>query len=279
MSSPRSAALTFTLAVTCGAGALILTQAYPSAQTAPNLGTAAQFALLGNSAVTGSAGAGTAVSGSVGSFPTAAVTNFPPSTVAAGYTLHVTANATVQQAQTDARNAYNFLAAQGGTPIAGDSLNTSLTSGVYTLGDANLPASTTLTLNGPGIFIFNVAGTLVMNASSSVIGSANPCNVYWRVGTSATLGGTSFMGTVLADANITVGSGNVTGRLFSGMGATGATTSARILLSMTLLTKLNAKSGSIPLEHPASILSVPVGAIVVVVAFRYLLSSQSLNIL
>jgi hypothetical protein len=204
--------------------AVIVMQSPLRAQTAPNLGTAAQFALLGNSAVTGSSGSGTVVSGNVGSFPTGSISNFPPSTVAAGFTLHTTANATVQQAQTDARAAYATLAAQGGTPIAGDNLNITLTSGVYSLGAANLPASTNLTLNGTGIFIFNVASTLVMNASSAVIGSANPCNVYWRVGTSATLNGTSFMGSVLADASISVGGGNVTGRLLSGMGATGATT-------------------------------------------------------
>jgi hypothetical protein len=226
MSSPHSSPIKFVLAVTCAAAAvaLILTQSHLSAQSAPTLGSAAQFALLGNSAVTGSAGSGTVVSGNVGSFPTGSISNFPPSTVTAGHILHTTANATVQQAQTDARAAYASLSALGGTPIAGDDLNITLTSGVYSLGAANLPASTNLTLNGSGIFIFNVASTLVMNASSAVIGTANPCNVYWRVGTSATLNGTSFMGTVLADASITLGGGNVTGRLLAGMGATGATT-------------------------------------------------------
>ncbi len=207
-----------------GVCALAISQSFLFAQTAPSLGTASGFALLGNSAVTGSAGSGTVVNGSVGSFPTASISNFPPSTVAPGFTLHTTANATVQQAQGDARSAYNMLAAQGGTPVAGDNLNATFTPGVYSLGAANLPASTTLTLNGAGIFIFNVASTLTMNVSSAVLGSANPCNVYWRVGTSATLNGTSFMGTVLADASITVGSGNVVGRLLSGLGATGAST-------------------------------------------------------
>lgn len=207
-----------------GAVVLALFQSSLVAQLAPSLGTASGFALLGNSAVTGSAGSGTVVTGSVGSFPTATISNFPPSTVAPGFTLHTTANATVQAAQADARTAYNFLAAQGGAPVPGDNLNTTLTPGVYSLGAGNLPASTTLTLNGAGIFIFNVASTLTMNVGSAVLGTANPCNVYWRVGTSATLNGTSFVGTVLADASITVGSGSVTGRLLSGLGATGAST-------------------------------------------------------
>ena len=90
-----------------------------------------------------------------------------------------------------------------------------------------LAASGTLTLNGPGIFVFQVNSTLTANAGSNVIGSASPCNVFWRVGTSATLNGSSFLGTVIADANITVGSGsNVNGRVMAGTGPTGAVTMA-----------------------------------------------------
>ncbi len=63
-----------------------------------------------------------------------------------------------------------------------------------------------------------------MNVSSVVTGSANPCNVYWRVGTSATLNGTTFIGTVIADASITVGGGIVSGRVLAGTGPTGAVT-------------------------------------------------------
>jgi len=225
MAYPRSLLKHLVLMTAIGAVALVVSQVFLLAQVAPSLGTAAQFALLGNSAVTGSAGAGTVVSGDVGSFPTATISNFPPSSVTPPFTLHTAANATVQQAQTDARAARTFLAGQSGTTI-NDNLatNGALTPGVYTLGAADLPASTTMTLNGSGIFIFNVASTLTMNVGSSIVGSANPCNVYWRVGTSATLNGTSFMGTVLADASITVGSGNVTGRLLAGLGATGAVT-------------------------------------------------------
>lgn len=225
MTNPRSLLKHLMLMTAIGAVALLVSQAFLLAQVAPSLGTAAQFAALGNSAVTGSAGAGTVVNGDVGSFPTATISNFPPSTVTPPFTLHTTANATVQQAQADARAAYTMVAAQGGTAINDNlSTNGALGPGVYSLGTADLPASTSMTLNGSGIFIFNVASTLTMNVGSSMIGSANPCNVYWRVGTSATLNGTSFMGTVLADASITLGSGNVTGRLLAGLGATGAVT-------------------------------------------------------
>lgn len=225
MAYPRSFLKHLVLITAIGAVALLVSQTFLLAQVAPSLGTAAQFAALGNSAVTGSAGAGTVVNGDVGSFPTATISNFPPSSVTPPFTLHNSANATVQQAQADARASYTFLAAQGGTPInANLATNGALGPGVYSVGAADLPAGTTMTLNGAGIFIFNVASSLTMNVGSSIIGSANPCNVYWRVGTSATLNGTSFMGTVLADASITLGGGNVAGRLLAGLGATGAVT-------------------------------------------------------
>ena len=198
---------------------------------APNLGIAQQFSILGNSGVTGSTGAGTLVDGDVGSSPTPSITNFPPSSVAPPFTLHTTNNATVQQAHIDAIAAYNFLLAQqGGSTVIADQLNGQiLTAGSYSFlsGAADLAAGGVLTLNGDGIFVFNVDSALTMNVLSSVIGTANPCNIYWRIGTSATLNGNNFWGTVIADASITVASEDtVTGRLLAGTGATGAVTIA-----------------------------------------------------
>jgi Ice-binding-like/IPTL-CTERM motif len=68
---------------------------------------------------------------------------------------------------------------------------------------------------------------LTANVLSNVTGTADPCSVFWRVGTSATLNGITFSGIVIADASITVGSGsNVTGKAIAGTGATGAVTMA-----------------------------------------------------
>ncbi|MGI8782700.1 MAG: ice-binding family protein [Acidobacteriota bacterium] len=199
------------------------------AQVAPPAGVWQQFGALGNSAVTGSTGLGTAVSGDVGSSPTPSVTNFPPST-APGFTVHLTNDLVVQQARADANAAYVFLAAQGpGTVIPAQLNGAVLTSGIYSFagGAADLAATGTLTLDGPGIFIFQVGSALTANVNSNVIGTADPCNVYWRVGTSATLNGITFRGNVLANASITVGAGsNVTGRVLAGTGATGAVTMA-----------------------------------------------------
>jgi len=198
------------------------------AQIAPPLGTAAAFAALGNSGIVGSTGLGTAVAGEVGSFPTPSVTNFPPSRTVPPFTVRRTGDAVVQQARTDAIASYVALFNQGGAVIA-DNLSTVgiLLPGVYALGAADLPNGATLTLNdatGVGIFIFNVASSLTMNTNSVVAGTANPCNIYWRVGTSATLDGVTMLGTVIADASITLGPGNLVGRALAGTGPTGAVT-------------------------------------------------------
>lgn len=200
------------------------------AQTAPPLGVAQSFSALGNSGVTGSTGAGTVVNGDVGSSPTASISNFPPSSVTPPFILHLTNDSTVQQAHTDAIAAYTALAAQGpGTVLPAQLNGAVLTSGIYSFmgGAADLAALGTLTLNGPGVFIFQVDSALTANVGSNVIGTADPCSVFWRVGTSATLNGVSFRGNVIADASITVGSGsNVTGKLLAGTGPTGAVTMA-----------------------------------------------------
>ena len=159
------------------------------AQTAPPLGVAQQFSVLGNSGVTGSTGAGTVVTGDVGSSPTASITNCPPSSVTPPFTLHLTNDLTVQQAHTDAIAAYNFLAAQGpGTVLPAQLNGAVLTSGIYSFagGAADLAALGTLTLNGPGVFIFQVDSALTANIGSNVTGTADACP-FLAGGTSATL--------------------------------------------------------------------------------------------
>jgi Ice-binding-like len=185
---------------------------YPAlAQTAPPLGPSLpQFGVLGGAAVTGSTGAGTSVNGDVGSSPTPSVTTFPPSSTVSPFIVHSTNDAAVQQAHLDAIAAYNNMVAQGtGTPLGPQLNGQVLTAGLYSFtSSADLAATGTLTLNGPGVFIFSVNSTLTANVLSSVVGTANPCSVYWRIGTSATLNGNNFFGTVLADQSVTVASTN-----------------------------------------------------------------------
>lgn len=219
------------VAACLGCVVLLAIASTASAQVAPPLGTAAAFGVLGHSAVTGAAGLGVVVTGEVGSSPTATVTNFPPSRTAPPFTIHFTNDFVVQQAHADAIAAYNSLLIQGPGTVLNDNLATvgALNPGIYsfTSGAPDLPSGASLTLNGAGIFVFNVASSLTANVTSTVAGTADPCNIYWRVGSSATLNGVNFRGTVIADASITVGSGaNLEGRALAGIGATGAVTMA-----------------------------------------------------
>jgi hypothetical protein len=161
--------------------------------------------------VTGATGSGVLVTGDVGSSPTPTISNFPPSTALPPFAVHGTNDGVVQQAHTDAIAAYNNLQIQGPGTVLPDNLATvgALTPGIYSFvtGAPDLPASATLTLNGAGVFIFNVGSSLTANVLSNVVGTANPCNIFWRIGASATLNGITFKGTVIASASITVGAG------------------------------------------------------------------------
>lgn len=193
---------------------------------APNLGNAHQFGVLGASAVTGSTGAGTVVNGDVGVAPGTAISNFPPSTVSPPFSLRSGNTPLEQAAQTDALAAYNFLAAQAvDLTLPAELGGTTQTPGVYdfTGGAANIAGGTTLTLDGPGVYIFKTASTVTANLLSNVsfINGASPCNVFWVVGSSATLNGVTFGGNVIAVASITADSSNLNlqGRLLALNGA------------------------------------------------------------
>jgi hypothetical protein len=209
-----------------GFAALLYSPSPALAQIAPPLGVLQQFSVLGGSAVSGSAGAGTVVAGDVGSRPTDTISNFPPSSVTAGFFVRHVAlgdGPLLIQARNDATTAFNFLGApQGaGVVILDDLTGQILGPGVYNLGAALLPAGATLTLNDPtgtGIFVFRTASTLTTINTSNVAGTANPCNVYWQIGSSATIDSDNFFGDVFASASITV-TGDMTGKAIAGTGA------------------------------------------------------------
>jgi hypothetical protein len=84
-----------------------------------------------------------------------------------------------------------------------------LTPGVYTF-SSSAQLTGTLTLSGNGIFIFRTGSTLTTGSNSRVLttNGANGCGVYWKVGSSATLGsGTQFKGTIIALTSITMVTG------------------------------------------------------------------------
>ena len=218
--------MTLSLMVSVGFVALLYVASPALAATAPPLGLVEQFGALGGSGVTGASGSGVIVNGDVGSSPTATIINFPPSSVdtASGFVVHQTNDGVVQQARADATAAALDLASQeiGSTVLAPQLNGQVLVAGSYSFAaEADLAALGTLTLNGPGVFVFNVNSALTANVGSNVIGTAEPCSVFWRVGTDATLNGNSFFGTVIAAAGVTVGSSaNVTGRVVAGTAVT-----------------------------------------------------------
>ena len=203
--------------------ALVLFPCALLAQTAPPLGTAASFGVLGGSTVTNTGP--TVVQGDVGTSPGTAITGFPPG-IAIGV-LH-SADAVAAQAQSDATIAYNALAAQATqTNLTGQDLGgLTLTPGVYDF-DTSAALTGTLTLDAQGnpnaVFIFRTGSTLVTASASRVviINGGSGCNVFWQVGSSATFGTTSsIIGNVLALTSITLNSGaSVAGRLLARNGA------------------------------------------------------------
>jgi uncharacterized repeat protein (TIGR01451 family) len=193
------------------------------AQTVP-LGTTDTFGVLAASAVT-STGA-TVVIGDLGISPNGAssVTGFPPGQIIG--TTHF-ADAVALQAQIDLTTAYNNLTGRPcDTVITADLGGTTLFPGVYCAA-STMGLTGTLTLDAQGDpnaeFIFQMGSTLTTGSASLVqmINGGQSCNVYWQVGSSATLGtGTSLVGSILAQASITLTTGaSVSGRLLARTGA------------------------------------------------------------
>ena len=205
-------------------GPSLVGEAGPLQQTAPSLGSAASFAVLGGSAVTNTGA--TIVNGDLGVSPGSAVTGFPPGIVVGG-SIHAT-DALAAQAQVSATTAYNSLAGQPCTAdlTSQDLGGMTLTPGVYCF-SSPAQLTGTLTLNALGIassvFVFKIGSTLTTASASSVlmINGGSPCNVFWQVGSSATLGSTTaFQGSIIALTSITLNTGaRVSGRALARNGA------------------------------------------------------------
>jgi hypothetical protein len=125
------------------------------------------------------------------------------------------ADAVALQAQSDTTTAYNALAAQACTAdVTGQDLGgQTLTPGVYcSTSSAQLTGTLTLDAqgNGAAVFIFKMVSTLTTASSSSVrvINGGTGCNVFWQVGSSATIGTTTqFVGNILALTSIALQTG------------------------------------------------------------------------
>jgi hypothetical protein len=183
--------------------------------TSINLGTAGSYAVLAGSTVTNTGSS--VLTGDLGVWPGTAVTGFPPGMVTGG-TINA-GNAAAQTAESDLTTAYNTAMGLTRTStLTGQNLGgMTLTPGVYFFASsAQLTGALTLnTLGNPNaVFVFQIGSTLTTASSSSVIftSSMSDSNVYWQVGSSATLGtGTTFEGNILALTSITLTTGATIG--------------------------------------------------------------------
>ncbi len=215
-----------TLSVPSLVVAVTLVATAPSASAAQppvGLGTVTSFAVIGGQTVTNTGP--TTISGDVGVSPGNAIVGFPPGLVTNG-TFHA-ADAVALQAQNDLTTAFNDAA--GRTPVVNAGVDLTgqvLTPGVYN-NAAAMALTGTVTLDALGdpaaVFIFQAGSTLITgsNATVSLVGAAQACNVWWQVGSSATIGtNTTFAGTVMALTSISMLTGaTIQGRLLARNGS------------------------------------------------------------
>lgn len=207
-------------------------------QTTINLGTADNFGLLGASSVT-NVSAHTYIIGDVGSSPTPTITGLTQSQVDG--TLYLVADPATSQAQTDLTVGYLQAAnAPCDQDLTGQDLGgLTLGPGVYCF-SSSAGLTGTLTLDAFGKtkgaqWIFKMGSTLTTASNSVVLvkgghkkrgpkplwaSGLRGCNVYWQVGSSATIGtGSKFVGKILALTSITLNGGTLKGKALASNGA------------------------------------------------------------
>jgi hypothetical protein len=181
--------------------------------------------LAGSTVTSDNTGGNTQINGNLGVFPGGSTPGFPTGMVT-GFE---------DKANSNSNNGQNILtlaitAAKSPSPqlIATELANTTLVAGAYTSASGTFQISTgTLTLDAQGnpaaVWIFQMGTTLntAVGSSIQVINGGSACNIFWQVGSSATLLGSSFEGNILASQSISLGDAVtvVQGRLLASVGA------------------------------------------------------------
>jgi hypothetical protein len=208
------------LSVSLAALVILIWPATALAATDPGLGGAGAFAVLAGTTVTNTGPSW--ITGELGVAPGSAVTGFPPGTSGVQHK----GDSVATTAQTNLTAAYTNAAAQpcpGTNNFTGVNLGgKNLVPGVYC--QTTAPSLTgTLTLNGSGVYIFQIGSTLVTASAARVvlIGGAQPCEIFWQVGSSATIAtSTTFVGTIMALTSIAMQTGaTLNGRALARNGA------------------------------------------------------------
>jgi hypothetical protein len=184
-----------------------------SGQQTVILNSAGNFAILSGSGVTNTGL--TIINGDVGTSPTGTVNGFPPGIV--NGTIHA-ANPIAAQAKLDLTTAYNDAQGRstGAISLPGNLSGLTLAPGLYVNSSSVMVSSGAVTLDAQGdinaIFILKIASTLTTSPGTKVIlsGGAQAKNIFWSVGSSATLGTNSvFYGNILADQSISLNTGAI----------------------------------------------------------------------
>ncbi len=222
-SSDFSPSTTYTGTITTGATDLAgnplandfvwsFTTAGPPGLLAVDLTCAAGFSVLAGATIT-STGL-SVINGDVAMSPGSSLIGFPPGII--NGVVHIN-DPTADAAKGCLTAAFNDAAGRPpGAAVSGNIGGLTLTPGVYTAGSDLAISSGDLTLDaqgdGNGVFIFQIPTSFTMTAGRQVflVGGAQAKNVFWQVGSSATLGTTSIMmGIIMADQAITLQTGAV----------------------------------------------------------------------
>lgn len=215
----RRAPLVTTIAATLVL--LVATGGSAQAATAVGLGTADSFVVLAGTGVTNTGA--TTLSGDLGSYPNGSVTGAETITFT-GDAVNYSDNPPTPNAKLDLETAFGAASQVADVTVSANLGGQTLTPGVYF-------QDVTMNLSGPeplyldaennpdAVWIFRAGDDLIVGEGAQVVllNGADVCNVFWQVGSSATLNsGADFMGTILARASITLGAGaTVEGRVLA----------------------------------------------------------------